>query len=142
MKCWICGNEANSGEHILKASDLSSIFGPVTTHAPLYKHTAKQKNQLIQGIKSDQLKSKARLCARCNNERTKPHDKAWEHLSAYLRGLDSAAQRPLWPTFGVELPHVGHELFKDSMNVGIGWGLCQVVRNLRNDQLGSLLVQR
>lgn len=107
MKCWICGDEANSGEHILKASDLSSIFGTVTTRAPLYKHTVKRKNQLIQGIKSDQLKFKARLCARCNNERTQPHDKAWEHLSAYLRGLPQPI--PSGATFSVSKVFPGTE---------------------------------
>lgn len=43
---------------------------------------------------------------------------------------------------GVELPHVGHELVKNLMNVGIGRVVGQVHRNLGMDLLGSLLVLR
>ena len=85
MKCWICGDEANSGEHLIKASDLSSMFGHVTQKSPLFFHTDQKRNQPIGGIKSDKLKYRARLCARCNNERTQQHDRAWENLSKYLR---------------------------------------------------------
>lgn len=85
MKCWICGDEANSGEHLIKASDLKSLFGHVTQKSLLYFHTDLNRNQPIEGIKSDKLKYRALLCARCNNERTQPHDMAWERLSTYLR---------------------------------------------------------
>jgi hypothetical protein len=85
MKCWICGGDANSGEHLIKASDLRSLFGHVTQNAPLYFHTDLKRNQPVGGIKSDKLKYQALLCARCNNERTQPHDRAWERLSTYLR---------------------------------------------------------
>jgi len=85
MKCWICGGDANSGEHLIKVSDLKSLFGHVTQELPLYFHTDQERNQPIRGIKSDKLKYKALLCSRCNNERTQPHDMAWERLSTYLR---------------------------------------------------------
>lgn len=99
MKCWICGNDANSGEHLIKASDLKSLFGHVTQQAPLYFHTDQKRNQPIAGIKSNKLKYKALLCARCNNERTQPHDRAWEHLSTYLR----QRQPPIRPGMVVRL---------------------------------------
>ncbi|MGH6636521.1 MAG: hypothetical protein ACRED0_10465 [Gammaproteobacteria bacterium] len=85
MKCWICGDEANSGEHLIKASDLKSLFGHFTQKSPVYFHTDQKRNHPIGGIKSDKLKYQALLCARCNNERTQPHDRAWQRLSAYLR---------------------------------------------------------
>lgn len=85
MKCWICGDNANSGEHRIKASDLKSLFGHVTQKAPLYFHTDVKRNQPVAGIKSNKLKYSAPICARCNNERTQPHDRAWEQLSSYLR---------------------------------------------------------
>ena len=85
MKCWICRDDANSGEHIIKTSDLKSLFGHVTQKSPLYFHTDEKSNQPIAGIKSDKLKYSELICARCNNERTQPHDRAWEKLSYYLR---------------------------------------------------------
>ncbi|MBI5784829.1 MAG: hypothetical protein HZA64_05155 [Rhodocyclales bacterium] len=99
MKCWICGNEADSGEHLIKASDLKSLFGHVTQNSPLFFHTDLKRNQPIAGIKSDKFKYQALLCARCNNERTQPHDRAWERLSAYLR----ERQPPIRPGMLVRL---------------------------------------
>ena len=99
MICWICGDAANSGEHLIKASDLKSLFGHVTQKSPLYLHTDKRRNHLIRGIKSDKLKYKALLCACCNNERTQPHDESWKKLSAYLR----ERQPPIQPSMLVRL---------------------------------------
>lgn len=85
MNCWICGASANSGEHMIKASDLKSLFRHVDQRSPLYLHTGLRRNLAVQGIKSSLLKHQARLCARCNNERTQPHDRAWSTLSQYLQ---------------------------------------------------------
>jgi uncharacterized CHY-type Zn-finger protein len=85
MKCWICGDEANTREHQIKASDLKSVFGHITNKSPLHFHTNKVRNHYIQGIKSDKLKYKTLICAHCNNELTQPNDKAWERLSNHLR---------------------------------------------------------
>lgn len=70
---------------MIKASDLKATFGHVTQKSPLFFHTDQKRNQPIGGIKSDKLKYQSRLCARCNNERTQKHDRAWETLSKYLR---------------------------------------------------------
>lgn len=86
MKCWICGDEATTGEHMTKASDLRSMFGPVTQRAPLFFHTDERRNLPVPGINSAKLKFTSLLCARCNNDRTQPHDRAWAALSQYLRG--------------------------------------------------------
>lgn len=88
MKCWICGSDADTGEHVIKSSDLRDIFGVITQRKPIYTHTTQRKNQPIPGIKSRRLHYGARICARCNNERTQPHDRAWERLSTYLRSRD------------------------------------------------------
>lgn len=85
MRCWICGDEAKTGEHMIKASDLKSLFGNITQKSPLHLHTDLKRNQLIPGIKYAKLKYRTLLCARCNNERTQPHDSAWERLSTYLQ---------------------------------------------------------
>jgi hypothetical protein len=85
MNCWICGGDANSGEHLVKASDLRALFGPVTNKKPLYFHDSVTRNQPVAGIKSGKLKFSKTICGQCNNERTQPHDRAWERLSNYLR---------------------------------------------------------
>lgn len=85
MECWICGADADSGEHLVKASDVRSVFGVVSQKKPLFFHTEEKRNQLIKGVKVSSLKSSAKICAKCNNQRTQPHDRAWEKLSLYLR---------------------------------------------------------
>lgn len=85
MKCWICGNKGNTGEHLLKASDLKSHFGYVSPKKPLYFHTDGREKIPLNSIKNKRLKSKALICNSCNSNLTQPYDKAWEKLSAYLR---------------------------------------------------------
>jgi len=86
MRCWICGNEGSTGEHLTKASDLKSRFGTVTQQSPIYLHTDQKRNIRINSIKkSHELKSSAFICPHCNNARTATHDRAWEALSKYLR---------------------------------------------------------
>lgn len=86
MKCWICGDEAMTGEHTVKASDLKSEFGMVTQKTPLFLNSRVKKNVKINSIKkSRDIKFGALLCANCNNARTAPFDKAWEAMSKYLR---------------------------------------------------------
>jgi len=84
-KCWICGNTGLTGEHKTKRSDLHEVFGAVTQANPLYYHDNKRKNRPIGSLDAKLLKSPSRICANCNNARTQPHDRAWEHLSEALR---------------------------------------------------------
>jgi hypothetical protein len=92
MKCWICGAEATSGEHLTKASDLRALFGHRSQQNPFFLHASENLNQRVSGINSNILKSKALLCVHCNNERTQPFDRAWEKLSDYLRNRKPVIQ--------------------------------------------------
>ena len=85
MECWICGSEGNTGEHLIKASDLRSHFKDISEEYPVYHHSDDKKNVKIKSIKSKKLKSDALICANCNNNLSQPYDKAWETLSGYLR---------------------------------------------------------
>jgi hypothetical protein len=89
MNCWICGSPANSGEHIVKASDLRACFGPVSQNDPIYVHTDMARNVRLRTIKDDIFKSNALLCSHCNNARTQPFDRAWEALSKALMAQQS-----------------------------------------------------
>lgn len=86
VDCWICGNPATSREHKIKRSDLRAVLGTPTQEKPFYYHDGTtKKNRLVRSLKADCLKLPSRLCARCNNQRTQPYDRAWEHLSCWLR---------------------------------------------------------
>jgi hypothetical protein len=84
MNCWICGLSADTGEHRIKASDLRLLFGHVSQKEPVFLHDAVQKNQVVRGIRSNDLKSPALICGDCNNRRTQAFDRAWERASRYF----------------------------------------------------------
>src|SRR5260370_22158967 len=84
--CWICNrNEANSGEHKTKRSDLLAVLGKPTQAKPFYYHDLEQKNRPVKSLDAQILKSPVRICAECNTTRTQPHDRAWERMSERLR---------------------------------------------------------
>ena len=85
MKCWICNHEAESGEHLVKASDIKGYFGDISQNKPIYFHNDEKRNVKIGSAKSKIFTSKALICKKCNNELSQPYDKAWEKLSSYLR---------------------------------------------------------
>lgn len=85
MKCWICGAPGETGEHMIKVSDLKYLFGHVTQARPLYRSIDSAPQQRVPGFRSEKLKFAARLCAQCNNARTQTHDKSWEALASFLR---------------------------------------------------------
>jgi hypothetical protein len=83
--CWICGDAATTGEHKTKRSDLRSVFGAPTQSHPLYLHDRERRNRRVGSLDAQVLRSPGRICARCNNARTQPHDRAWERLSEAMR---------------------------------------------------------
>jgi hypothetical protein len=84
--CWICNrNEANSGEHKTKRSDLLAVLGTATQAAPFYYHDLERLNRPVGSLDAKILKSPVRICADCNTARTQPHDSAWERMSDWLR---------------------------------------------------------
>jgi len=85
MKCWICGQEGNTGEHMIKASDLRSYFGNISQKNPIFFHTKEKKNIPVGSLKSKRFKFDSLICNNCNSSLTQPYDQAWEQLSAYLR---------------------------------------------------------
>jgi hypothetical protein len=85
--CWICNsNEANSGEHKTKRSDLAAVLGQPTQDQPFYFHDLERRNKPVGSLDAKILKAPIRICSECNSARTQPHDRAWEHMSDALRG--------------------------------------------------------
>ena len=89
MSCWICGQEAKTGEHLVKASDLRYYFGQVTTQQPVYFHMG-DRRWTMQSTNSKYVKSEAKICNSCNSDKTQPFDKDWALMSQYLQ--DNFAQ--------------------------------------------------
>jgi hypothetical protein len=84
-KCWICGvNDANSGEHSIKKSDLRKAMGKPTQRAPFYFYKPGRPAKHVGSLNADVLKSSAPMCEHCNTTRTQPHDLAWEAMSDWL----------------------------------------------------------
>ncbi len=84
MYCWICGEEGTTGEHLVKASDLKSYFGNVTTEDPVF-FNKDSRSWTMQSTNSKFVKSDAKICNSCNSNVTQPFDKDWEILSKYLQ---------------------------------------------------------
>ncbi len=61
------------------------MLGRPTQARPVYYHDESVRNRPLGSFRGDFLKSPSRLCAPCNNERTQPHDLAWERMSHWLR---------------------------------------------------------
>lgn len=85
MKCWICGSVANSGEHIVKKSDLAGLFPNVSQAEPIFLQKNELRNQKVGSLRSPKLTHPEKLCAKCNNSLTQPHDIAWQRLSNAMR---------------------------------------------------------
>jgi len=84
--CWICKkNEADSGEHKTKRSDLLAVLGKPSQQQPYFYHDMHKANRPVGSLDAKILKSPVRICAYCNNTRTQPHDRAWETMSDRLR---------------------------------------------------------
>jgi hypothetical protein len=84
--CWICDRyEANSGEHKTKRSDLLAVLGEPTQEEPFYYSDLERLNRPVGSLDAKILKAPIRICTECNTTRTQPHDRAWEHMSKWLR---------------------------------------------------------
>ena len=85
MNCWICGGNADSGEHRTKKSDLGLVFSNISQQKPIFTKNEYGKFVKIGSLDSERFKSRAKICHSCNTTRTQPYDQAWEKLSEYLQ---------------------------------------------------------
>ena len=86
-KCWICGDMADSGEHIIKKSDLKLLFPNTSQQSrPIYirKNGEFNRAKTIGALKSKLFHFKAKICQQCNNHRSYDFDVTWDKLSKYL----------------------------------------------------------
>jgi len=82
--CWICGDKANSGEHMVKKSDLHLSFKNISQNHPIHVRKNGECKKIIGTLKSKSFHFGVKICKKCNNERTQQFDQIWEKLSKYL----------------------------------------------------------
>jgi hypothetical protein len=88
--CVLCGSAYKlTGEHKIKASALRQVFGDANLVVRV--EGGERRPRFAQGVNSDALKFRARLCEPCNTSRTQGPDKAFEAL--HLRVCDLYEQR-------------------------------------------------
>ncbi|MGA8493986.1 MAG: hypothetical protein WB764_00795, partial [Xanthobacteraceae bacterium] len=69
--CWICNHdEADSGEHKTKRSDLLAVLGNPTQEEPFYYSDLERLNRPVGSLDAKILKAPIRICAECNTTRT------------------------------------------------------------------------
>lgn len=84
MKCWICGNQADSCEHKIKKSLLVKIFENDFKNSKVL-HLKNNKFSEIQGPNSKKIKYEHSICSHCNNTKTQPFDKAYDKFFEYIQ---------------------------------------------------------
>lgn len=88
-KCWWCSNNADSGEHRFKRSDIIREFGRGAYGKGEVVKTEGDfdvDNGLpIQGPKSTYLKFPKNICQKCNSERSQSFDFAYDKFMTYIK---------------------------------------------------------
>src|SRR5260370_15112558 len=80
--CWICKrDEANSGEHKTKRSDLLGVLGSPTQQKPFYYQDLERRDKAVKSPQSKILKTPIPTWDGCNNATTQPPQLALPHLS-------------------------------------------------------------
>lgn len=84
--CWWCHNEANSGEHKYKKSDLLREFGrgPYEGNEKLVRRISGEMRK-IQGPKSVEAKFESNLCQQCNNDVSQPFDIEYDKFVQFIK---------------------------------------------------------
>lgn len=86
-QCWICNVQANSGEHIVKKSDLKlSMSGKINQNSPIFHRSNGEKKRPIGSLNAEALKFNKSICVNCNGSLSQPYDYSWSILSCYLYG--------------------------------------------------------
>lgn len=76
--CWICGKNADSGEHRYKKSDLKNFYGNKFKEPVLYFREDDNQMRWVQGADSKYFKYEKNLCIECNGSFTQPFDRAYD----------------------------------------------------------------
>lgn len=92
--CWICGDIATTAEHKIKRTDLQRVHGrgKQFTEAKLNYLRSDDRVVVLQGPDSAHVKYDGVLCAKCNNTRSQPYDRAYD---SFIEFTESAREELL-----------------------------------------------
>jgi hypothetical protein len=114
-RCWWCRGPAESREHKLKRSDLVREFGAPPYYGGRTLHRVSPGgSQSITGPGSAAFKFDPSLCARCNDTRSQPFDRAWDAFTEFLvaneERIVATQSVDLRSVFGEEWPTRGADV--------------------------------
>jgi len=115
MLCWICNDNANTGEHKVKKSTLNKIFRHEFNNNEMF-HYKNDKYTKIQGVNSKKVKYTNNLCAKCNNQLTQPFDIAYDIFFDYIvenyNLISKVRMIDFFDIYGGNFPIMQSDLFK------------------------------
>src|SRR5260370_31680341 len=80
--CWICKrDEANSGEHKTKRSDLLGVLGSPTQQKPFYYQDLERRDKAVKNLDAKILKTPIPIRDRGKSALTQPPDLSWQNTS-------------------------------------------------------------
>lgn len=86
MKCWLCGDDATTGEHKIKQTVIKKLMfenSKINSSVKIFAQDSKD-HKILQSSKSDHIKYKKNLCSYCNNTFTQPFDLSYDIFFNYL----------------------------------------------------------
>lgn len=86
-RCWWCGDVATTEEHRIKASTLRRVARAedgVTKPSNVFKMSSDYQSSLQTLKKGPQVRWRRNMCARCNNSRSQPFDRAYDAFEVFL----------------------------------------------------------
>ncbi|ALO67662.1 hypothetical protein AS189_15725 [Arthrobacter alpinus] len=85
--CWWCGDVATTEEHRFKASTLRRVArsddGTIVP-STVYKKSSDYEGTLQSLKKGTQIRWRKNLCANCNNAKSQPFDRSYDHFESFL----------------------------------------------------------
>lgn len=88
MKCWICGQPADSSEHKIKKSAIAKTYTEDFENSNIL-HYKYGKFTELQGPNSKKIKYDKTICSYCNTTRTQDYDEAYEIFFDYVQNSSS-----------------------------------------------------
>ena len=84
MKCWICGQIADSSEHKIKKSTLKKVYGDEFRYSQML-HIKDGNSTFIQGPDSKKIQYLKTICKDCNGTRTQEYDRSYDTFFDYVQ---------------------------------------------------------
>lgn len=85
--CWWCGDVATTEEHRFKASTLRRVAksddGTILP-SNVFKKSSDYESTLQSLKKGTQIRWRKNLCANCNNTKSQPFDRSYDHFESFL----------------------------------------------------------